>query len=55
VIHLEDEIECVPKTKDVEKYQMYNILLGDFEVQWKNLEKNALQLSGSEIFRFRTI
>ena len=31
------------------------LVLGDFEVQWKNLEKNALQVSGLETFSFNSM
>ena len=31
------------------------LLFGYFEVQWKNLEKNALQVSGLETFSFNSM
>jgi hypothetical protein len=49
---LEDKSARVPGKKLYIIVIPTNFRFGDFDVQWKKLDKNALQFSGSEIFSF---
>ena len=51
---LESKSAKVSETKVVKNCKPKTLLLGDFEVKWKNLEKNALQESVSETFNFNS-